>query len=124
MKLCKINRGKYSRSTEGSIRGQQREVFEVNRGKYSRSTEGSIRGQQREVFEVLCHNFTIQKSNRTFSSIGIDQAHEQNNKIVKIDGGAVGLFDNEQAILEWTITGPYIAEMVSSFSDISNGGRR
>ena len=57
-----------------------------------------VQDQQREVFEVLCHNFTIQKSNRKFSSIGIDQAHEQNNKIVKIDGGAVGLFDNEQAI--------------------------
>ena len=30
--------------------------------------------------------FTIKRSNRTFSNIGIDQAHQQNNKLVKIHG--------------------------------------
>lgn len=32
-------------------------------------------------------NFVICKSKRAFSSIGIDHAHEQNNKCVKGDGG-------------------------------------
>ena len=39
--------------------------------------------------------FTVKKSKRKVSNIGIDQAHEQNNKLIKIDGGAIGLFDNE-----------------------------
>ena len=35
--------------------------------------------------------FTVHKSPRRFSAIAIDQAHEQNNGVVKGDGGAVGL---------------------------------
>ena len=30
-----------------------------------------------------------------FSSIGIDHAHEQNNKLAKDDGGAIGLTEND-----------------------------
>ncbi len=36
-------------------------------------------------------NFTVQKTNKVFSAIPIDQAHEQNNAYIKDDGGAVGL---------------------------------
>ena len=43
-------------------------------------------------------NFTIKESARVFSAIGIDQAYEQNNKSVKVDGGAVGIMDNESAL--------------------------
>ena len=43
--------------------------------------------------EVFCHfnegHFVLVKSKRTFSSLGIDHAHEQNNKCVKGDGGYV-----------------------------------
>ena len=55
---------------------------------------------EREVFDSLCKNFTINKTTKQFSSIGIDQAHEQNNKIVKTDGGAIGIVENEQALLD------------------------
>ena len=35
------------------------------------------------IFEEFTHgNFTIKKSHQAFSAIGIDQAHEQNNKVV------------------------------------------
>ena len=44
--------------------------------------------------------------------MGEDQAHEQNNKCIKIDGGAIGLFDNANALAEWAMTGSYIAEIV------------
>ena len=37
-------------------------------------------------------HFTVHKSNHAFSAIALDQAHEQNNAIVKGDCGAVGLF--------------------------------
>jgi hypothetical protein len=36
----------------------------------------------------------VQKTNRVFSAIAINHAHEQNNALTKGDGGAVGLTDN------------------------------
>lgn len=44
-------------------------------------------------------NFTVKKSNRVFSVIEIDQAHEQNNKAINADGEATGIMDNESALL-------------------------
>ena len=40
--------------------------------------------------------FVLKKTTRHFSAIHIDQAHEQNNAMVKGDGGAVGLTENAQ----------------------------
>ena len=66
-----------------------------------------------EIFEEFTRgNFTVKKSNRTFSSIGIDQAHEQNNKVVKVDGGAIDILDDVRALLGWAIAGPVISEIV------------
>eukprot|EP00112_Aurelia_sp_Birch-Aquarium-sp1_P024416 Seg771.7 transcript_id=Seg771.7/GoldUCD/mRNA.D3Y31 product="hypothetical protein" protein_id=Seg771.7/GoldUCD/D3Y31 len=50
--------------------------------------------------------FTVKKTQRRFSAIPIDQAHEQNNKIIKGDGGAVGLTDNPSALRRWMVAGP------------------
>jgi len=36
----------------------------------------------------------VQKTNRPFSAIPVDQAHEQNNAAIKGHGGAVGLTGN------------------------------
>ena len=55
--------------------------------------------------------FTVKRSNRTFSNIGIDQAHEQNNKLVKIHGEAIGIFDNQNAPLRWSVSTSIIAGM-------------
>ena len=50
--------------------------------------------------------FTINKSNRFFSNIGIDQAHEQNNKIVKPDGAAICILDDQKSLLKWAVARP------------------
>ena len=42
--------------------------------------------------------FTVHKSPRRFSAIAIYQAHEENNGMVKGDGGAVGLTENPSAL--------------------------
>ena len=42
--------------------------------------------------------FTVHKSNHAFSAIALDQAHKENNAIVKGDGGAEGQFQNEDAL--------------------------
>ena len=36
----------------------------------------------------------------------IDQAHEQNNKLVKGSGDAVGLTENPSAFRRWIVAGP------------------
>ena len=60
-------------------------------------------------------NFVVQKSHRAFSSIPIDQAHEQNNKVVKGDGGAIGLTENPSQLLRWMIGGPEVSQLINEF---------
>ena len=43
-------------------------------------------------------NFVIQKTNKKFSGMAHDHVHEQLNAIVKGDGGAIGLTENESAL--------------------------
>ncbi|EDO43913.1 predicted protein [Nematostella vectensis] len=59
--------------------------------------------------------FTVNKTNRRFSSIAVDQAHEQNNAVVKGDGGAVGLTENAGALRRWMLSGPEMARLINEF---------
>ena len=59
--------------------------------------------------------FTVHKSPRRFSAIAIDQAHEQNNAMVKGEGGAVGLTENPSALRRWMMSGPEMARLVNEF---------
>ena len=60
-------------------------------------------------------NFTVRKTTRNFSALAIDQAHEQNNALVKGDGGAVGLTENPSALKRWMLCGPEMARLISQF---------
>ena len=60
--------------------------------------------------EFWQRKFTINKRRKPFSSIGIDQAHKQNNKLVKIDDGATDLLHDNAALLKWTVAGRKIAK--------------
>ena len=62
-------------------------------------------------------NFTVRKTKNVFSSIPIDQAHEQNNALIKGDGGAVGLTDNPSALLRWMTARPEVARAIEEFRD-------
>ncbi len=62
-------------------------------------------------------NFTVQKTARAFSSMALDQNHEQLNEVIKGDGGAVGLTENPAALLRWMIAGPEIARLVNEFDE-------
>ena len=55
--------------------------------------------------------FVVQKSEHEFSCIAIDQAHEQNNKLVKIKGGAIGILENENALIRWAVAGPILMDL-------------
>ena len=56
--------------------------------------------------------FTVNKTDHPFSSMGVDQAHEQ-NKVVKVDGGAIDILENEIALLKWAVAGPIISDLLN-----------
>ena len=59
--------------------------------------------------------FVVNKTSKPFSSIPIDQAHEQNNALVKGEGGAVGLTENPSALRRWMVSGPEMARVINEF---------
>ena len=59
--------------------------------------------------------FTANKTLKRFSSIAIDQAHEQNNAMVKGDGGVVGLTENPNALRRLMLSGSEMARLVNEF---------
>ena len=47
----------------------------------------------------------------------MDQAHEQENNVVKASGGAVGLTENPIAFRRWMTTGPELARLLRQYEN-------
>ena len=49
--------------------------------------------------------FALQKANKKYSLVGIDQAHEQNNAVIKGMGGATSVLnkDDESELARWEL---------------------
>ena len=64
-------------------------------------------------------HFSFQKTNSVFSKIGLDQLHEQNNKVVKGAGGATSLVNrlDDSALNRWQLCGPELSGILSDFED-------
>ena len=60
-------------------------------------------------------HFVVNKTNRSFSALPIDHAHEQNNKIVKGDGGAIGLTESPTQLMRWMVSGPEMSRIINEF---------
>ena len=67
-------------------------------------------------------NWVVFKTTNRFSAIPIDQAHENNNEIVKGSGGAVGLTENPSAFRKWMLSGPEQARILKEFEGSLQGG--
>lgn len=65
--------------------------------------------------DKLKNFWVVSKTQRKYSSIPIDQAHEQNNELVKGSGGAVGLTENPSAFRRWMVAGPEQARILTEF---------
>lgn len=65
-------------------------------------------------------NFVVHKSRREFSAMAIDQAHEQNNAVIKGDGGAVGLTEDPGALRRWMIARPELSRLVAAYEAVSD----
>ena len=68
----------------------------------------------KEQFQIF---WVVQKTSNKFSYIPIDQAHEQNNRLVKGTGGVVGLTENPSVFKRWMIAGPQQARLLTEFED-------
>ena len=64
--------------------------------------------------ELKTGNFVVNKTNPAFFSLPNDE-HEQNNKIVKGDRGAIGLTDSSTQLLHWMVSGPEISRIITDF---------
>ena len=80
-------------------------MFALDQTNYARWLSVLIRDmcelpvQHPDVFQRFCNgSFVVHKTERVFSSIALDQAHEQVNSEVKGEGGAVGLTENPAAL--------------------------
>ena len=67
--------------------------------------------------EFSAGKFVVTKTERKFSGLALDHAHEQNNDIVKNNGGAVGLTGNPGALRRWAVAGPEMARLCNNFED-------
>ena len=67
-----------------------------------------------QEFEEHGH-WVVQKTKNRFSAMPIDQAHEQNNELVKGSGGVVGLTENPSAFKRWMIAGSEQARLLKEF---------
>ena len=92
--------------------------FALDHNKYARWLPIHLRDMlalQRKHPEIYAEfdkgNFTVRKTDSKFSNIAIDQAHEQNNAIVKGDGGAIGLTEDPAALRRWMVAGPKISRL-------------
>ena len=70
--------------------------------------------------EFLNGHFVLHESSRIFSGVALDQAHEHNNRLVKTDGGVIGITENETALLRWMTSGPEISQLVKSYEVSAN----
>ena len=67
------------------------------------------------VYKEICSgNLIVRKTINPFSLIALDQAHEQNNAIIKGFGGAVGLLskDMDSALRRWEVAGLEVCRLL------------
>ena len=64
-------------------------------------------------------HFSIRKTEKAFSMIAIDQAHEQNNAVIKCDGGAIELTVDKTALRRCMVAGPEISRLVDELVALS-----
>ena len=63
--------------------------------------------------------FVVFKSKRPFSSMAIDQAHEQANAIITGEGGVIGVTEDPSALRRWMVAGPEVSRLAAEYEAIS-----
>ena len=71
-------------------------------------------------WKYLKDNFSINKTGIPFCSIGSDHALEQDNKLLKVNGGVVGLTQNPTALHRFCLISSSLAPLCFQF--LKNSG--
>ena len=58
-------------------------------------------------------NFVVHKFERKFSGLPIDQAHEKNNAVIKGDGEAISLTEDESALRKSKVAEPEVSRQIT-----------
>ena len=100
------------------------DLFSQDRIKYMRmmpfyiKSQYALKDSDPETWDALkSGDFCVTKSNIPFVSLGVDHAGEQENKVLKIDGGLVGIANNANARERYCVTAPIISRMVTELSE-------
>lgn len=72
----------------------------------------ALPGDIRDEFAPI---WVLLKTQNRFSYMALDQAHEQNNEVVKGPGGAIGLTENPAVFRCWMVAGPEQARLREEF---------
>jgi len=96
--------------------------FALDHQNYARWIPVHIRDMENLPPSILVEfvNFgrwVVRKTTNKFSAMPIDQAHEQNNELVKGSGGAVGLTENPSPFRKWMLAGPEQARLLTDFEN-------
>ena len=69
--------------------------------------------------EFMEGNFSYLKTKSSFSRMGLDQLHEQNNKYIKGVSGATSLVNqqDETALIRWELCGPELSRLLPKFEE-------
>ena len=65
--------------------------------------------------EFLKENFVAHKTTGMFSGLATDQAHEQNNAVIK-DGGAIWFTEDPKALHMWMVAEPEVSRLVHGWA--------
>ena len=68
---------------------------------------------------MMQSSFSFAKSKLPFSRMALDQVHEQNNKIIKGQGGASGFLnlEDELGLIRWETCGPEVGRILCQFEE-------
>ena len=67
--------------------------------------------------EIKNGPFAMHNTEKRFSTMAIDQAHEQTNKMIKGDVGAICLTEDPSALRRWVVSGPEVSQILEQLKD-------
>ena len=66
----------------------------------------SLEVKNRNIWKFYQLIFSDWQIKKNFSKLAIDQIHEKNDKLVKVDRDIIGIFENEATLLTWDVARP------------------
>lgn len=76
------------------------------------------------MFLFRTGHFVFSKTGNPFSALPFDQAHEQNNDLIKNNGGVSGLTHDPASLRRIMLAGPEVTRLLSEFKGVPTSARK